>query len=1187
MSELINYSRVMYSDDDDAAAAASGDSDDPVTGGDSDDPEYSYDGDSDKPGEEERPKKKHRCCLSMVITALVLVLVLCGGLLGGAYFAWDRFLGEPTQMDLFEGIRVLSNLYKADDSVVTDPYDEEDLNGFYDNVLGALCMTVDDGYNLDLPAIVIEMVNSGGLGEGGTEFALTNLNGGVSPYAAAQQAATAGEEQTTGSEALDDLLNELQFDWSSLEEVTPKTGEVELSGPQLAAFINDVLQEAFMSMDRLVEMQQEWNINFADAVVLEQVSIFAPDTINQAETCVSATIRINLKDAVSAAAEQFEGIAKFAIQAAGAILPAHIYFSASVYPCAEDGRAGVVINSTSAEDMDKMLRIVNAVLSMVGADFNTDDFLAEINATVYSAIQSVNDLIPINFVSDVVNTQPIGAVISAVGADLTPMEFFEIVRYIAAPDHYMPDSDGDGQLDGFEYVEYTSDKLIGTLEYNFGLITKDTDNPAVEGIYIDGANLYGSVMDIFAGGEGGDAILNNIDIGSIMERDIDADTATVTIDYDSIAAIIRSYLSSGEVSGVISDYGFSLLSLGYDEELSALTPADDAWITAKFKFDIRASLAEMSPELFDEDGLFYNIVNQIIPSGVYLTASLQISEIQNGGMGVEIVFNDAEYDTEGLLNSLCNLLISLGAGGDITQDLSYDGICGMISDTLSSVFTSDGGAATGLGDYVKDFDEDGLQLDNVFSLLYTVAYKNQAEEGAELVAKNEFAKAIRHIYTINGEAGGLITEDSDIIAPSAYLGRDYPASGDTFNLSTMLKGSVSISESGLSIRDIDLHDKALADVILERESTVAGGGEEGSNDLAGSLGLSDGVKYGKDYWIEQIVMLSGDNTAVLNQKEQENRVFNVVKDKYNEWRESQGMQPKNDRGGLFIVTATLSVSALGSFSEDNPVFKLLPERFTVTMIMDINLSDDQKVALAGAELEDIIGIVDENGTVIQPPKKEFESLFSVAVFINDMDWTDYNNISKILSQIPATREMAESIFGTDFNAQLREFLLRFALYENDETNENDIPDIPLYYVFICSDIDPNNDSSQLGLGYMSIHVKEFMDLAQITPHRLFPNYPGLNESTTWDDLLELVGGGETQPGGSADSGQPEEGADIPGDIGGLIPDEGVDLPGDIGGLIPDEGVDLPGDIGELIPDEGVDLPGDIGGLLSEAEEVLV
>ena len=296
------------------------------------------------------------------------------------------------------------------------------------------------------------------------------------------------------------------------------------------------------------------------------------------------------------------------------------------------------------------------------------------------------------------------------------------------------------------------------------------------------------------------------------------------------------------------------------------------------------------------------------------------------------------------------------------------------------------------------------------------------------------------------------------------------------------------------------------------------------------------------------------------------------------------MQPKNDRGGLFIVTATLSVSALGSFSEDNPVFKLLPERFTVTMIMDINLSDDQKAALKMAKLEDIIGIVDENGTVIRPPKKEFESLFSVAVFINDMDWTDYNNISKILSQIPATREMAESIFGTDFNAQLREFLLRFALYENDETNENDIPDIPLYYVFICSDIDPNNDSSQLGLGYMSIHVKEFIDLANITPHSLFPD---LNESTTWDDLLELVGGGETQPGGSADSGQPEEGADIPGDIGGLIPDEGVDLPGDIGELIPDEGVDLPGDIGELIPDEGVDLPGDIGGLLSEAEEVLV
>ena len=84
--------------------------------GDSDEPRedlYGGDSDSEEDGYAVPRRKKHRCCLAVVITSLVLVIVLCGGILGGAYFAWDHFLGEPTQMDLFQGLNVLSNLYKS------------------------------------------------------------------------------------------------------------------------------------------------------------------------------------------------------------------------------------------------------------------------------------------------------------------------------------------------------------------------------------------------------------------------------------------------------------------------------------------------------------------------------------------------------------------------------------------------------------------------------------------------------------------------------------------------------------------------------------------------------------------------------------------------------------------------------------------------------------------------------------------------------------------------------------------------------------------------------------------------------------------------------------------------------------------------------------------------------------------
>ena len=731
MSELTRYPYLydVSEGDDDESTVSGGDSDEEVSvhGGDSDE-SVSYDGDSDKASSvPEAPKrKKHRCCLSAFITALVLVLVLCGGILGGAYFAWDKFLGESTQMNLFQGLDVLSNIYKADDSVVTQPYDDEDLDDFYDRVMDALCMTTNDGYNLNLPQIAIDLLNGGGDdGEQSVEAALSALNGGVSPYAMAEESATAGEEQTTGSEALDDLLNNLKFDWDSLKEVTAKTGEVDLSGPQIAAFLDEVLQAAFTGVDSLTQMQKEWKVDFADVVSLSQVTVTAGDTVNGTDTCVSATIKVSLRSAVKAVAEKFSGIAAFGIKAAAAILPKEIYFTASVYPCAQDGKAGVVVNSSSAEDMDKMLRIVDGVLALTGSQSANGDFLTQINATVYNAIQSVSGLIPVNFVSDLVNTKPIGAVITAMGLDLTPQEFFEIVRYVAAPDHYMTDTDGDGQLDGFEYVEYTSAELKETLQNEYGLIIKDEadkDNPDVPGVYIDDSNLYMSMLNLFSGT---DEIIDNIAFVNVAKNDDVTATGTSAVDYDSIAALMRSYLSSGEASGVIADYGFELLSLGFNEELTDLNGS--VYITAKFKFDIRASLANSNPDLFDENGLFYNIINQLIPSGVYLTADIEISKAISGDMDTAIVFNDAEYNTPELLNSMCRLLSGLGAGEEIANDLSYDSVCNTLSEAISSVFAAkdENGEPAGIGKYVKGFDEEGLQLASVYSLLYQVAYADK------------------------------------------------------------------------------------------------------------------------------------------------------------------------------------------------------------------------------------------------------------------------------------------------------------------------------------------------------------------------------------------------------------------------------------------------------------------------------
>ena len=1123
MSELTRYPYLydVSEGDDDESAVSGGDSDEEVSvhSGDSDE-SSAYDGDSDKASSvPEAPKrKKHRCCLSAFITALVLVLVLCGGILGGAYFAWDKFLGESTQMNLFQGLDVLSNIYKADDSVVTQPYDDEDLDDFYDRVMDALCMTTKDGYDLDLPQIAIDLLNGGGDdGEQSVEAALSALNGGVSPYAMAEESATAGEEQTTGSEALDDLLNNLKFDWDSLKEVTAKTGEVDLSGPQIAAFLDEVLQTAFTGADSLTQMQKEWNINFADVVSLSQVTVTAGDTVNGTDTCVSATIKVSLRSAVKAVAEKFSGIAAFGIKAAAAILPKEIYFTASVYPCAQDGKAGVVVNSSSAEDMDKMLRIVDGVLALTGSQSASGDFLTQINATVYNAIQSVSGLIPVNFVSDLVNTKPIGAVITAMGLDLTPQEFFEIVRYVAAPDHYMTDTDGDGQLDGFEYVEYTSAALKETLQNEYGLIIKDEadkDNPDVPGVYIDDSNLYTSMLNLFSGT---DEIIDNIAFVNVAKNDDVTATGTSAVDYNSIAALMRSYLSSGEASGVIADYGFKLLSLGFNEELTDLNGS--VYITAKFKFDIRASLANSNPDLFDENGLFYNIINQLIPSGVYLTADIEISKAISGDMDTAIVFNDAEYNTPELLNSMCRLLSGLGAGEGIANDLSYDSVCNTLSEAISSVFAAkdENGEPAGIGKYVEGFDEEGLQLASVYSLLYQVAYADKLEEGAEATVQPEaFANAIKHIYLFEGsEADGNISADNAVISESGYLGKNYrPDESNAFDLQTLLRETVLAGDISDPSLTMDINDVTLADVIISREHSLTGGEEqppEGGSDtgeeqprnsFAESLGLSADVEYGEHYWIDQIIMLGAGSGSTAEELSEEQKVFDSFKDKYNAWRTANGMEEKTSPDELMVITATLASSAL---ADNNAAFKLLPDYFTVTVIMDLSLTEAQRTALKKASIVDVVG--SEDG--LTPPDEEFEDIFSVAVFINDMDSSDIGALAGVLASNPDTANLAQTVFGTDLNNKVRRFLLSFALHEHDETEgvNDPLPDIGMYKVLACSEVLPAQTAEQpsvtadetvdgeppvydtaarTGLGKLAINVSEFalacgIDLGALIP----------------------------------------------------------------------------------------------------------
>ena len=206
-----------------------------------------------------------------------------------------------------------------------------------------------------------------------------------------------------------------------------------------------------------------------------------------------------------------------------------------------------------------------------------------------------------------------------------------------------------------------------------------------------------------------------------------------------------------------------------------------------------------------------------------------------------------------------------------------------------------------------------------------------------------------------------------------------------------------------------------------------------------------------------------------------------------------GMEEKTSPEELMVVTVTLASSAL---EDNNAVFKLLPEYFTITIIMDLSLTNEQRTALKKASITDMFG--SEDGTI--PANEDLQDVFGVAVFINDMDAEDIGVLAQVLAVDPQTANLAQTVFGTDLNGKVRRFLLSFALHEQNEEAADPIPDIAMYKALACSEVlstnananaqaladtaenagtdtgvqEPEYDTTEReGLGKLAINVTEF------------------------------------------------------------------------------------------------------------------
>lgn len=517
--------------------------------------------------EEKIKRKKSKRRFFTGFACISIVIVLLGSIIAGAFVAWDYDLldggGEKislkdlTGLELTEAVGMIVDLYGDGKGVVTNGYTEDDLESFYANLKQGLYLSQDCNISVtDIVSGLLSQATSGeSNGEGSEDVTLSDGSKLIMSDESAPEIGANGS--ITGNQALDDLLESLDFDFSVLEGKDQDALEkemLELSDKELAA----VLNEAFSSiteLDALKKIETDYGINVASVLSVEQVIIDQATVLEQEDVRVRVTLKINLRDAANTAlannkeqllSKLFGGgevsdFVKSAVDVVPSLLPKTLYVTASVYPNKQTWSANVAVNNMGEKEEAAINKLLDRFLATTDENGNNVSFMQSINAKVYDTIAKINEMIPISFTATgSVETKPIQAVINMLGAEnLTQGDFLALIR-----DVKLPTAESIG-VDGYsEEVQLSAANEFINGEFS----TKYYFNNEIEGsdeYFITASNLF-TKLNSFSEDE---ETLKRIEIRDKIVAGLDYEDGGAfrpKADEDTLAALLNGYLKNQE-----------------------------------------------------------------------------------------------------------------------------------------------------------------------------------------------------------------------------------------------------------------------------------------------------------------------------------------------------------------------------------------------------------------------------------------------------------------------------------------------------------------------------------------------------------------------------------------------------------------------------------------------------------------
>ncbi len=355
-------------------------------------------------------RKRSKCCTCCLVALIVVVIILAAAFGVGWYFG-DRFTKAELGMSLKDTFGVASDLYwTKDKDVVTNPFDDSDLDGFYAQIKANMLLKTDADIDFDaaLEKALTSMASGGSDDGDGAAFARAlsrNSDGGDKnkPDGTGETDADGG-----GSSIMDafvDMVAEVftrdNIDIERLSDYAPEhdTYVFELRDRQLAAFMNAVIKLMLENGGIAALEQYSEMVDLKNVVALKQIRFKAVPAANElgenvmTATTADVTVWVGLQDAAGqaithyASANGFGWASGLARWLGNVFLPKNLYATITI-PLHGEAPTQVTLNDMSERERERAYALVNGILAMTSGK-NADS--ADAPTTVQSLLDGITE----------------------------------------------------------------------------------------------------------------------------------------------------------------------------------------------------------------------------------------------------------------------------------------------------------------------------------------------------------------------------------------------------------------------------------------------------------------------------------------------------------------------------------------------------------------------------------------------------------------------------------------------------------------------------------------------------------------------------------------------------------------------------------------------------------------------------